>query len=207
MTVALPPNMGGSRPNRILEIQTSDLKELRYTEDSFGYSTVKVEVQLEGESARRILQAVDPYSSAIIGGVPITAREPINHQDEALAAARRDANEANARAAASRQLAVELEESLMDYEGEINALRQELGLDPKPADGWMKKLSAGGYIDPKSTILAVDPGLPPATAPMIEYSKADVEIVRKGLENMINQRQSDHALARIHNEKYTLEWE
>lgn len=205
MTVAMPPSMGwgSTRVNRRVEIQTSDLSEMKYTADMYHDS--KVDIRITGESARRIIEAVDP-SSPLAGHYPLAGPEPVNHQDEALAAARRDANEANQRAADARKLAVELEESLQDYEGEINALRKELGLEPKDEDRWMKKLSSGGHIR-KTPILAFDPGLPSGTAPIIEYSKADVEIVRKGLEHMINERQADYSLARIHNEKYTLEGE
>ncbi|QIG57915.1 hypothetical protein SEA_PAULODIABOLI_230 [Microbacterium phage PauloDiaboli] len=206
MTIPMPPSMGwgSARVNRLVEIQTADLGEMRYTAEVFADS--KLDVRITGESARRIIEAMDPNIPVSAPYLP-AGSAPINHQDEALAAARRDLNEANRRAAASRQLAVELEESLMDYEGEINALRQELGLDPKPADGWMKKLSAGGYIDPKSTILAVDPGLPSATAPIIEYSKADIEITTGMMRGLASKQQDQYSLARIHNEKYTLEGE
>ncbi len=74
---------------------------------------------------------------------------PVNHQDEALAAARRDANEAKQRAAAAEALVETLREEVADYQGELEVAKEDrtiLAVDPGSVGGVVVATSrATGY--------------------------------------------------------------
>ena len=114
---------------------------MRYTEYYAG-EDARVQVTLHGGSAERVLQT---YGLGRLAPAP----EPhIDHQDEALAAARRDADEAKRRAVAAENEVIALREELRDYEGEIEALSGDLETEKKRS-----KWARGG-------IVSVDPGNP-----------------------------------------------
>lgn len=196
MTVAIPPSMGWSSsraPNRLVEIQTADLSEMRYTAEAFLDS--KVDVRITGESARRILMAMDPGAPAV-EYLPTGGAKAVDHQDEALAAARREASEAKRRAAAAESKLRAVEDALQDYEGEIEVLRSELESKSSNnnAPSSFKKLAVGGYVKPGTTF-GVTMTPPPAPAPIIEYSQADIDITTRMMQGL-SERQAQYQLAR-----------
>jgi hypothetical protein len=122
-----------------------------------------LEVTLIGDSAARIIAAIEGY-------LPDTepTPEPVNRQDEALAAARRDALEAKRRAQAAEDAHTALEDTLADYEGEIETLRAEVArlkvanamtvsFDPAPPGGPRPNstgFATGGYVSGKGRTLS-----------------------------------------------------
>lgn len=150
-------------------LEGSDIDSISYDRGSYGEDRLSFEVR--GEGAQRLFDQMN-------GLAPVVPPAPeVNHQDEALAAARRDRDAAVARARAAEAVKAALEGELEDYQGEIETLQAR--------------------IDEMSrSIVSFDPGgwnLPPVTAKRggINYIKADIEATRAMFEaTMIHDREA-----------------
>lgn len=176
MGVLTPPGPGhrSSANNRVVQIVTADLSDMRYTEHYAG-EDARVQVTLHGGSAERVLQT---YGLGRLAPAP----EPqIDHQDEALAAARRDAAEAKRRAVAAESMVASLNEELRDCTGEIEALTEDLEAEKKRskwARGGIISVDPGNPSGPPLYAVTAPPGTSIHSTPYPAYSAADARITK-----------------------------
>lgn len=143
--------------NRLLQIHGSGVHEVQVSND-FQEGT-RVRFELVGHAAEDFLNQLQGYPPVPTGLPPVP---PVNHQDEALAAARRDAQHEKRRAEAAESLVQGLQDEIADYQGEIDALKEELveakervviSIDPG-SSGWAR----GGYVSGGGGGAAAVPG-------------------------------------------------
>lgn len=176
---------------------------MRYTEYYAG-EDARVQVTLHGASAERVLQT---YGLGRLAPAP----EPyIDHQDEALAAARRDAAEAKRRAVAAENEVTALREELRDYEGEIEALSGDLEAEKKRtkwASGGIVAIDPGSPGGPPIYAVATPPGTSiHSSAPA--YSALDTQATKAMFDKLFGSKyMSEQARSRIEREHFTLEGE
>lgn len=133
---------------RILQIQGSGVHDLQISRD---WDDIKIRFELVGSSAEDFLNQLHGNAPLPTGLPPVP---PINHQDEALAAARRDAEDAKRRAVAAENRAKALEDEVKDYQGEIDALNDKLSESTRPLFSFdpANRVSPGGYITPTGMV-------------------------------------------------------